>query len=292
VTDLAVVRWTRYGKDRLYVNGPGGSRVGWLDLQSGVSTVAEPNQRQAFDAAVAKWFADTAVPVWHDLSLHRPGQGVRERAAHELADMKEQSRLKTFIARAADMKTEERAWRLGADGEETVGGRLEKLTGHGWHLLHSVPVGSRGADIDHVLIGPGGVYTVNTKNHPGRHIWVGAHAIRVDGRATDYLPKSRHEAKRAEKLLFDATGLPVPVRPVLVFLTGSLIPTITIKQQPADVSVLDRMDIPGAFRRAPRRMEPAAVASLLDAARRCTTWTPSGTCPCAATSHAHATARG
>ncbi len=292
MADLAVVRWTRYGKDRLYVNGAEGRRVGWLDLQSGVSTVMDPNQRRAFDAAVARWFADTAAPTWHDLSDRRPGQGLRERAAHELADMKEQSRLKTFIARATDMKTDERAWRVGADGEETVGGRLEKLTAHGWHVLHSVPVGSRGADIDHVLIGPGGVYTVNTKNRPGRNVSVSAHAIRVDGCPTDYLPKSRHEAKRAEKLLFDATGLSVPVRPVLVLLTGSLIPTITIKQQPSDVSVLDRMDIPGAFRRAPRRMAPAEVAALFDTARRCTTWTPSGACPCSAPAQSGATAQG
>lgn len=281
MADLSVVRWMRYGKDRLYVNGPGNSRVGWLDLQSGESTVTDPDQQQAFEAAVAKWYADTAAPAWHDLSLRRPGQGLREQAAHELAEMKAYSRLDAFVARATDRKTQERAWRVGADGEETVGGRLEKLAEHGWHVLHSVPVGRRGADIDHVLIGPGGVFTINTKNHPGRQVWVSANAIRVNGRPTDYLRKSRHEADRAEKLLFDATGLPVPVRPVLVFLTGSLIPTVTIKRQPADVSVFDRTVIPGVFRRAPRRIDPASVAALFDAARRCTTWTSAATCSCA-----------
>jgi hypothetical protein len=32
-----------------------------------------------------------------------------------------------------------------------------------WRVLHSVPVGSRDSDIDHVVIGPGGVYTINAK---------------------------------------------------------------------------------------------------------------------------------
>ena len=69
--------------------------------------------------------------------------------------MKERSTVGTIIARTFDKKTDERAWRVGAGGEETVGGRLEKLAKHGWHVLHAVPVGDRGSDIDHVVIGPG-----------------------------------------------------------------------------------------------------------------------------------------
>jgi len=42
-----------------------------------------------------------------------------------------------------------------------------------WRVLHSVPLrDARGAvrgDIDHVLIGPPGVVTINTKHHPPRH---------------------------------------------------------------------------------------------------------------------------
>ena len=36
---LTVKRWRRFGKDRLYVNLPDGDRVGWLDLQTGQSTL-------------------------------------------------------------------------------------------------------------------------------------------------------------------------------------------------------------------------------------------------------------
>lgn len=50
------------------------------------------------------------------------------------------------------------------------------------------------------------------------------------------------------------------VRPVLVFLTGSLIPNVTIKEQPDHVFVYDRMDIPRVFTRAPQRLTPEQVA--------------------------------
>ena len=64
----------------------------------------------------------------------------------------------------------------------------------------------------------------------------------------------------------------MPVKPVLVFLTGTVLPQVTIKQRPADVVILDRMDFPGAFKRAPQRLSEAVVAQVYDLARRSTTW--------------------
>ena len=71
-------------------------------------------------------------------------------------------------------------------------------------------------------------------------------------------------------------GWPVPVRPVLVFLTGTLIRDVTIKQHPDDVTVLDRMDLTGAFKRAPHRLDPGQVEAIFEQARRSTTWTARG----------------
>jgi len=39
---LFVKRWTRYGKDRLYVQTTAGEKVGWLDLATGATTL-DPN---------------------------------------------------------------------------------------------------------------------------------------------------------------------------------------------------------------------------------------------------------
>ncbi|MEV0187221.1 nuclease-related domain-containing protein [Kitasatospora purpeofusca] len=49
----------------------------------------------------------------------------------------------------------------GLDGEKLVGGLLDRLGAYSWNVLHSVPL-PNGADIDHVVIWPPGVFAVNT----------------------------------------------------------------------------------------------------------------------------------
>jgi hypothetical protein len=97
------------------------------------------------------------------------GSAAREQA---IAARAAQGRFKGFLARAFDVKTDERAWRIGADGEEAVAAQIAKL-GPEWRVLHAVRVGERGSDIDHVVIGPAGVFTVNAKHHPNASVWVG-----------------------------------------------------------------------------------------------------------------------
>jgi hypothetical protein len=307
---MHVARWTRFGHDRLYVRTDTGEAVGWLDLRTGTATLDRPDLAEGFHEAVAAYRgvaeigvqpsasasanvmasiatvvpskrggsalpeprSEPAIAEWQDLALNRPGQGVRAEADALLSEMKSHSKLRTFLARAVDAKTDERAFRVGAEGEEAVGPRLERLTKRGWHVLHSVPVGDRGSDIDHLLIGPGGVYTVNTKKHPGGRVWVGEHAIRVNGQPTHYLRNSRFEAQRVTKTLLRRLGHEVPARAVLVFLTGTVVPQVAIKQMPADVLVLDRMDIPGVFKRAPQRLSPEQIDRIFEIARRSTTW--------------------
>jgi Nuclease-related domain len=53
----------------------------------------------------------------------------------------------------------------GASGEEHVGGLLDELVEEGWIVIHDASLG-RG-NVDHILIGHAGVFTVETKSHPG-----------------------------------------------------------------------------------------------------------------------------
>lgn len=50
-------------------------------------------------------------------------------------------------------------------GEDRVGQILGALTAHGWLVLHGLQIGR--TDIDHVLVGPGGVITIETKSRRG-----------------------------------------------------------------------------------------------------------------------------
>jgi hypothetical protein len=53
----------------------------------------------------------------------------------------------------------------GASAEEHVGGLLDGLADGEWRVIHDASLG-RG-NVDHILIGPAGVFTVETKSHPG-----------------------------------------------------------------------------------------------------------------------------
>ncbi len=62
----------------------------------------------------------------------------------------------------------ERAWAAGAAGEARVAAFLETLQSQGWVALHDVHwPGRPKANLDHVLIGPGGVIVIDARNWSG-----------------------------------------------------------------------------------------------------------------------------
>lgn len=241
-----------------------------------IAPTVSPGATKPRAAARASRTATAGVPAgpanWTDLANNLPGQGVRNEAEKQLQALNEKSRILTGLARFLDINNNERSWRLGADGEETIGGRLDKLTATGWHVLHSVPIGTRGTDIDHVLIGAAGVFCINTKNHPGKTIEVTADRLRVGGNTVDYYKKSRLEAERATRILTTAVGWPVEVRPVLVLLSGNRQPNIKTISRPADILILSRSDIPKIFNNGIPRLTPQAIEEIYTMARRSTTW--------------------
>ncbi len=89
----------------------------------------------------------------------------------------------------------------GAMGEEEVGGMLDALAGRGWRVIHEASFG-RG-DVDHLLIGPAGLFAVETKSHPGPI------TVRAIHGAT--LEQVRSEQRAIERV----TG--EPVEPLLVY---------------------------------------------------------------------------
>ena len=198
-----------------------------------------------------------------DLAGNRPGAAARARALEARREAPVGSR----IAQVVGVHTHERAWRIGADGEEEVGRRLAKL-GDGWRVLHAVPVGERGSDIDHVVIGPPGVFTLNTKNHPGKNIWVAERTFMISGQKTDYLRNSIFEGRRVTKLLSRSCGFDVPVEPVIVVMAAKL----TVKAQPMGVLVVGRKGLVKWLKSLPATLTPEGVAEIYQRARSTATW--------------------
>lgn len=175
----------------------------------------------------------------------------------------------TLVARLLGLHTDAGAFRLGAAGEVAVGRRLAKLRAPRWHVVHAVPLDEGRADIDHVVIGPSGVFTLNTKNHPGAHVWVGMHSLLVNGQKTDYLWRSRAEAARAARLLGAACTLGVRVRPVIVVAARRVV----VRQQPPGVHVVAAGAVVRWLRHQEPVLTPEEVTAIFDAARRDATWT-------------------
>lgn len=147
-------------------------------------------------------------------------------------------------------------WRRQLLGHQRVGERLERLTGGGWRVLHSVPMPGD-ATIPHLLLGPGGAFTVRPEYRGRARVSVDEDSVRgrrvplprprgraepaVDdgsaeagraagrwagrsrGGAEPSVRWSRREARRASLALSRAAGFPVRVRPVLVVVGASAV---------------------------------------------------------------------
>ena len=60
-----------------------------------------------------------------------------------------------------------RAWRTGADGEMATARILAPLSAEGFVILHDRRIPNGRENIDHIVIGPTGVFVIETKNYAG-----------------------------------------------------------------------------------------------------------------------------
>lgn len=138
-------------------------------------------------------------------------------------------------------------------------------------MLHSVPIGKRGSDIDHVVVGAAGVFTINTKFHEDARIWVGKRLL-VNGQKTDHLRNSRFEAQRVTRALTTIAGIPVEAHPVIV-LVG--VRSITMRERPTDVAVLRDTELVRWLNRHPNTLDPHVRDRIVTAMARREHWTAS-----------------
>lgn len=159
-------------------------------------------------------------------------------------------------------------WYLGALGELEVGRRLAGL-GPGWYALHSVPVGTGSSDLDHVVIGPAGAFTINTKHHRGQNVWVGAKRILVNGQRTDHPRNAKYEATRTSKLLSVAARMLVDVTPIVAIVGAK---RMTVRERPTDVVVLREHELVRWLQRHPVTLRPEQVQHVADVAALPAAW--------------------
>lgn len=124
---------------------------------------------------------------------------------------------------------EARKWYRGAEGECVVAEILETELPDGYHVFNDVKFPGRTANIDHLVIGPSGVFVLDTKN------WRGIVGWAEDGKTL--LCNGEPEKKNSAKMvLADALDVrdkirallnrDIFVKPVLVFPLAKVLPKL------------------------------------------------------------------
>jgi hypothetical protein len=154
------------------------------------------------------------------------------------------------------------AWRRGSAGERRTARLLSPLERYGWVVLHDLAIPGSRANIDHLVIGPGGVFVIDSKHYRGRlrldlsgRLWHGGYPLAPALRAVDF------EADRAAQVLTDPDVVVVPI----VVVQGSQVPWGKVVVQ--GVPVVPARRLPSMLRELPAVLGPERVAALAAQAR-------------------------
>jgi Nuclease-related domain len=154
------------------------------------------------------------------------------------------------------------AWRRGAAGERRTARLLAPLERQGWAVLHDLAIPNSQANIDHLVIGPGGVLAIDSKQYRGRlrvnrdgMVWHGRHLLVSALRTTLW------EADQADEVLGIA-GLTVAA---LVAVHGASVPWGALRAE--GVTAVPTRRLPDLLQALPPVLGPERVAWLADRAR-------------------------
>ena len=192
-------------------------------------------------------------PAW-SLQARQPGQSALDKV----------NALRTARAPEAEV----RPWEIGLQGER-MAARIFARLGDEWTVLHDVPVGTQGANIDHVLIGAAGVFTINTKHHPKADVVIAGRDVLVRDQYEPYIEKALFEGKRSSRILSDCTGKHIPVQPILLFVGTA---SVEVHRSPMGVLIADSESILPMLDSFSYSLTPATHNAVLAAAVHPETW--------------------
>lgn len=215
-------------------------------------------------------------PLWlhpdDDLAPNRPGEDLHAALAALDPRERDPGAPRTALARLTRRPLPALAWRERLTGDQRVGDALEELTGGGWRLLHAIPLPSH-AVIAHLLIGPGGVFTVRAEHHRRARVRVGSDSAHLGGgREVPSVRLARREAHAASLALGRRCGFAVEARPVLVFVAARSL-TLADPSDTGGVQVLGEDDLTARLARTGGVWKPAEIETVYALARDRRTWT-------------------
>jgi hypothetical protein len=151
-------------------------------------------------------------------------------------------------------------WRVGAEGEEATARLLAELEPDGYLVFHDLRVPRSRANIDHLVIGPTGVFVIDSKNLGGSveerrgELWVG-------GRRRGNLVASALWQARVVRTALGQSLDGVPIRPVLAIHRAEF-PLLHRRLELEGVVVLPARDVVSLARAQPVALSGEAVSRL------------------------------
>ncbi len=140
-------------------------------------------------------------------------------------------------------------------------------------MLHALPVDVGSADIDHLVVGPAGVFIISTKNHSGLNVWASQRTFMVAGIRHPHILNMEYEMGRAERMLSSATGSPIEVAGILAIVAPK---SLVVRDKHRDVAILTSSHIVPWLLRHRRVLTAAEVSHIRTAASLASTWFHTG----------------
>lgn len=139
---------------------PSDPAAGWSDLDADAASAAPGLPAQETLASVGLDPGQPGASARREHDRRRSQHESRIRAAHP--------RLGGLILALSSEPQSTTAWGAGAIGEERLGGRLNALVSPTVRVLHDRRVPRSKANIDHIVVCPGGVFVIDAKRYQGR----------------------------------------------------------------------------------------------------------------------------
>jgi hypothetical protein len=219
---LVVQRWQRNGQHRLYVKDTDTrAQLGYYDLRTGRLTVKDDARSYEMVSVLRPYLSGSVPEGLQHLMPQYPA-----RPEEVLAGTEGYETFSASAPRARQRGNRRLApWPRGSKGERVVARRLARLGRDGWDVLRAVQAHG-GDEVEHLVVGPPGVFMLSTLYHRGARIRVGSQVVWVDDAIREYLRNARSEAASvAQRLGAAVSDLSVPVIPVLAFVGAAGIDT-------------------------------------------------------------------
>jgi len=162
----------------------------------------------------------------------------------------------------------------GAMAEIAVAAALGEL-GPNWTVLHGVSADPGLPTVEHLLVGPPGVFTLGIHNHRGGKVWVGERTMIVDGEAKPDLAVAESQRRAVGERMSRATGSTTTVVPCLLIVDPL---ELEARKRPRGTEVLATAQLPAWLAELPRLHSQATVDRLAAVAADPATWATSSSC--------------